>query len=193
MLTSIQSSAIKGLSLTASFTHSLYKLGTNKLEFWTPHLLNWNVRATFNLHGQRFIFDEPAEVAKPADTLTKGAASPPTVEAYKPKGWNANISYYFAESGSGASYNKDAYVNITLNFNLTRNTSIAYSQRYDIDRGLTANNSVSITRLLHCWTGSLWWVPIGSNAGFGFKLYANAIPDLTIDNNYNSFTSSLRP
>jgi len=79
----------------------------------------------------------------------------------------------------------DRYVNQNV-LNLTA------SQSYDIDQKATVNNSVNIVRKIHCWSGSLYWVPIGSNRGFGFKLFVSAIPEIKFDNAHDSFLNKLQ-
>ena len=189
--TSFQSSAIPRITFNGRMTHSLYKPGTDEVDFWSPSLENFDFNASFSFSGKSFIFDDPADRG-----ITRGADSPeelfqsrgglPTYMSAA-QGWRFSASYGYSESGSDQSFRKFSFFRFNLNFNLTPTTSFNYSHDYDIDDNKTIHNSVRIVRQLHCWSGSLYWVPIGSNRGFGFQLFVTAIPDIKIDNNHDSY------
>ena len=105
------------------------------------------------------------------------------------KSWNMTVSYNFQQSGRGIYYSKSSFVRINLSFWLTPNTAITYSQYYNFGEHKTINNQVNITRTMVCWTGNFFWVPIGSNRGYGFKLYVTSLPAIKIDNSQNNLSS----
>jgi len=192
--TSLQSSALPLISsLSASMTHSLYDPDTQELDFWSPALLSFRLNARLSLGGQNFFFDDPQD-PMPFGTDSASQLSPtvPRPSGSSGRGWNFSADYSYSESGRGSSWYKSSFINFSLNFNLTPTTSIRYTQRYSFDRKKTISNSVNIVRKIHCWTGSLYWVPVGSNRGFGFKLYVTALPEIKIDNNYAGFTRTLQ-
>jgi lipopolysaccharide assembly outer membrane protein LptD (OstA) len=183
--TTYQISSLPNVTLSGGMTHSFYDPETDELRFWSPVLMSFSFDAAFRLAGKNFLFDDPATIPKGADSAS---------ELSEQKGWSLNATYSYQESGRGASFGKSSFIRFTLGFNLTPTTSITYSQQYDIVDKLTVSNAVNIVRKLHCWTGSLFWVPIGSNRGFGFKLYVTALPEVKVDNNYDVFSSTqLRP
>ncbi len=197
--TSFRSNAIPRISLDGSASHTFYdprKPETNEPDLLSPYITNFQFNARMSLRGRTSIFDDlavtsPREVDTASPFPAGGSAAPPVAGSGGNRGWNASISYSFSESGKHVGfYNKTSFVAFTLGFWLTPLTEISYSQRYDFRRDRTIHNQVRITRKLHCWTGSLWWVPVGSNAGFGFKLYVTGIPEIKLDNNYDSFSSS---
>jgi len=196
MSTRFQSSALPLISkLSGSLTHSFYDPETDTLNFWSPFLLSFSVDATLRLAGRNFLFDDSPRMAIPLGADSASQVQAPSSRGLRSagsKGWSLTVAYRYSESGRGSRWKKSSYATINLRFNLTPTTSIAYSQHFDIDRNLTVSNSVNIVRQIHCWSGSLYWVPIGSNRGFGFKLFVTAIPEIKIDSNHDTFLESLQ-
>jgi len=191
--TSFQSSAIPKINFNGSIVHSLYKPGTDEVDFWSPSLESFRIDARFILSGKTFIFDESSE-----QNFKTGVTSPGQLEsAVAPRqsgarGWQFSAAYGYSQSGRDANFRKFSFFRFNLNFNLTPTTRVRYTHDYDIDDSKTIYNSVNIVKQIHCWTGSLYWVPIGSNKGFGFKLFVAAIPDIKIDNKHSSYLNSLQ-
>jgi len=184
--TSFQSTLLPRVNFYGSMVHSLYKPGTDDLTPWSPIIQSFSVNASFTLAGSRFLFDEDAVERRGPDT---SFSRHPIGSGTGRKGWNLTANYSYRESGRGSSFVKSSFFRFTLNFNLTPETNISYSQYYDVTRGQTVNNQVNIVRKLHCWTGSFFWVPVGSNRGWGFKLFVNALPQIKIDQSQNSLRS----
>jgi lipopolysaccharide assembly outer membrane protein LptD (OstA) len=184
--TSFQSTLLPRINFYGSIVHSLYKPGTDDLTFWSPIIQSFNVNASFTLAGSRFLFDEESvERLGPDTSLIRHTSG----SGRGSKGWSLTANYSYRESGRESSFIKSSFFRLTLNFNLTPETNISYSQYYDVTRGHTVNNQVNIVRKLHCWTGSFFWVPVGSNRGWGFKLFVNALPQIKIDQSQNSLRS----
>jgi len=186
---------VRTIRLDGSMTHSLYVPGTNDLSFWSPYLENLSLNANVTFDGGFPLFDDSGPgIPSGADSASQvaGSANKPAPPGHG--SWSCNINYNHTESGRGANWRKtDAFfINLTFNFNLTPTTKVTYQQHYDVLRKKTINNSVSIVKQLHCWSGSLYWVPIGSNRGFGFKLFVTALPDIKIDNGHDSFIDGLQ-
>ncbi|MFH1374969.1 MAG: putative LPS assembly protein LptD [bacterium] len=187
--TSFSISTLPKITLSGNMTHSFYKPETDELDFWSPYLMGFSLNTSFTLTGSRFLFDDfPAVMPQGADSAADVTDSSP---AQGRQGWNLQVTYSFQESGREQNYQKNSFVNFSLGFNLTPNTTIAYSQRYDVVKKFTVQNSVNIVRTIHCWTGHLWWVPIGSNRGFGFRLNVTALPEVKVDQNYDTFSSGV--
>ena len=196
--TTFQTSAIPKINLNGSMVHSLYKPGTDEVDFWSPKLESFRIDTRITLSGKKFIFDESSE-----GNLKTGVTSPNQLEsptAPKPQGrgqsgsggWRLSAAYGYSQSGRDATFRKFSFLRFNLKFNLTPTTGVTYTHDYDIDDSKTIYNSVNIVKQIHCWTGSIYWVPIGSNKGFGFRLFVTAIPDIKIDNNHSSYLQSLR-
>lgn len=188
MSTSFNTSSVPGITLRGNLVHTFYDTETNEEKLFSPTLLSSKFSVNFNLTGKTFLFDDAAGVIPHGEDSSSQVAS-----SGGKHGWNLSVAYSFRESGlndPNTSYSKSNLVSITLGFNLTPKTTVSYSQQYDFERDLTVNNRVSIVRKLHCWAGSLYWVPIGSNRGFGFKLNVIDIPDIKIDSNHDTFKTS---
>jgi hypothetical protein len=192
--TTFQSSALPIISrLSGNVRHTFYDPSSDELNFWSPLLMSFNVNANFRIAGQNFIFDDPQHMPRGVDSLAQLPGSEIALPSTSRRsGWSLTATYSYSESGRGTAWRKSSFINLNLNFNLTPTTSISYSQRYDITRRLTISNSVNIVRQIHCWSGSLYWVPIGSNRGFGFKLFVTAIPEIKLDSNHDTFLESLQ-
>jgi lipopolysaccharide assembly outer membrane protein LptD (OstA) len=188
--TSIRSSALPLIdNLSASMTHTFYNPETGEENFWSPYLLSFSLQASLRLNGKNFFFDDVNQIPQGKDSISQ-------LNDFKniskqPSGWSFSASYGYNQSGRGASLRKSSFINFNLNFNLTKNTSISYNQNYLIDKKIIASSSVNIIRRLHCWVGSIYWVPIGTNRGVGFRLFVSGIPDIKFDNNYSGFTESI--
>ena len=180
-------------SVSASMRHSFYDPDTDEQHFLSPYLESFSVRTSLNLAGNKFFFDDPVSNAIPV-----GADSPEELnQSYQAqnaginanRGWSFSANYSYSESGRRANWSKSSFITFALRFNLTPNTTVSYNQHYNIERNLTISNSINIVRKIHCWTGSIYWVPRGSNRGFGFTLYVTQLPEIKVDNNYDSFTT----
>jgi hypothetical protein len=195
LTTSFRSSAIPGITFNGSMTHSFYEPGTDNLKFWSPYLEAFSLTTQFKISGPFPLFDEDeGRSIRVTDTVSGGPSGTGNQASGKKSHWDATFSYRYSESGRGSNYRKSPlslFVDLSLSANLTTTTQLSYTQRFDFDKGRTVNNSVRISKQIHCWTGSLWWVPAGSNAGFGFKLHVTALPEIKIDNGHDSFMSSV--
>jgi len=187
--TSFHTTTLPNINIRGGMTHSFYDPVTDELNFWSPYLMSFSLDVTFSLAGDRFLFDDDTEgmPLNHESASQLGSSSQPKGR----KGWRLNATYSYRESGRGSGFHKSSFINFTLGFNLTPSTSIRYSQYYDIKEKMTVQNSVNIVRKIHCWTGSLYWVPIGSNRGFGFQLKVTALPEIKIDQNHDTFSSGL--
>jgi len=196
--TSFQSSAIPKINFNGSMVHSLYKPGTDEVDFWSPRLESFRIDARFTLSGKTFIFDESS-----VQNFQTGFTSPDQLESLTAplpygsgqsgsRGWQFSAAYGYSQSGRDATFRKFSFFRFNLNFDLTPTTRVRYTHDYDIDDSKTIYNSVNVVKQIHCWTGSIFWVPIGSNKGFGFKLFVTAIPDIKIDNNHSSYLNALQ-
>jgi hypothetical protein len=190
--TTLRSNLLKNIRLDASMTHNMYKtLDPEDTELNIPgmQLTSFNVNATLSLRGQRFLFDD----VRPRTGLGgDSAAAPPG--GLRPttgrKGWDLTASYSYSERGKWTSFfTKESSIRLNLHFNLTPATQITYSQYYDFVDKKTVTNQVRIVKTLHCWTGTIHWVPTGPTRGWGFRLYVTALPAVKIDNSQNSLSS----
>ncbi len=184
---SYNSNVLPNFRFYGSFTHDPYKPGTNELSFWSPYLLDFTFNTTLTLRGSRFLFDQPfdQEVASTVESEADGGL---------PGGsnWDLGATFTYRETGRhNGNFRKTSFLNVNLNFSLTPTTRIAYSQYYDLEADETVNSQVSITKQIHCWTGFFYWVPVGSNRGFGFRLNVTALPEIKLDNSQTPLRTDL--
>lgn len=188
--TSLSTSSLPIISsFRCNLTHTFYDPETGEENFWSPILTYLSINTSFRLAGNKFFFDEVESKsyrgADSASQLTDQSSS-------GKKGWALSGNYGYTESGRGSNWSKTSFINFSLSFALTNTVYVSYNQRYNIEKSLTTNNSVSITKKIHCWTGSLFWVPVGTNKGFGFKLFVTDMPEIKLDNNYSNFTQTIQ-
>jgi lipopolysaccharide assembly outer membrane protein LptD (OstA) len=180
--TTIRSSALPKLSLTASLTQPFYSPDSDDRLFYVS---SFSFDARFaGFSGGTFLFDDPLQKA-------------PTANGAKPtaggRGWSLSAQYNYAQSGFNDTFRKTSnFVQLNARFFLTPLTEVTWSQRYSLLQHKNLNISINLSRQLHCWTGSLYFVPTGNNRGFGFKLYVTALPEIKIDNSHESYAQRLQ-
>ena len=197
--TSFSTSSLPGINFSGSINHTIYDPDPDSDEekkFFSPFLRSWNMNMSFTLRGNKFLFDE-LETGIPlgADSAHNVGNIKTQPKITGRKGWSLGVTFNFKEDGfHTANYNKSSQLGLNLGFNLTPATSVTYAQTYNVVEKKIIHKRVSIVRIIHCWTGSLYWVPSGSNRGFGFKLNVTDIPDIKIDSNHDTFqVSSINP
>ncbi len=195
LVTTYNSNVLPNISFYGNMDHSFYEPGTSNLRFFSPYLMSFSFNTTFSFSGKSFLFDEPVQTAaapstSPMDT-TRLAQTPqvPGAVTGGNKGWTLAATYSYNESGRGSAYRRSSFMQFSVNFNLTPSTAVSYTQYYDFTGRGTVNNQVSLVKNLHCWTGTFYWVPVGSNRGYGFRLNVSAIPAIKLDNSQSSLSS----
>jgi hypothetical protein len=95
--------------------------------------------------------------------------------------WQVNIGYvYSLNRTTGVSQVKER--NFTKNQTVTFNTDISFTKRWkiladvyvDVETQKITNSRITLTRNLHCWNLSFFWIPVGGNQSFLFRLNANS-------------------
>lgn len=198
MFTSFHTTTIPRINVSGSATHTFYKKDSDDYNIWAPRLTNFALNFSTQLRGRRFFFDDPVL----ANTTPQPTIPPPGApianatqksQANRPQGWSMTIQYGYGESRINEAIRKSSsFISYVLNFNLTPSTSVSYSHRYDFLDRQTASSAISIQKTLHCWTGSLFWVPSGSNRGFGFRLYVTGMPEIKLDDQYDNFLEGVQ-
>ena len=146
------------------------------------HRNSFSFTADFTLRGKFRLFEETEEIPRGA----QDAANVPRPSTGSSSTWSVKFQYNYGETNIRDNYRKTDSTfraSVALNFSLTPTTRVSYSQTYDFVRAKTLNASIRLERKIHCWTGSLFWVPIGSNRGFGFRLAVTELPDIEIKKN----------
>lgn len=112
--------------------------------------------------------------------------------------WNLAINYtvrYNAYNNLNNSENSNFVqtLNLSGDFNLTKNWKIAGTSGYDLQNKQVTFTSVDIIRDLHCWTFKLTWIPIGFRQSFFFQINVRAsmLQDLKLTRRREWFDSQL--
>jgi hypothetical protein len=94
--------------------------------------------------------------------------------------WRATISYLYNLNRSNTPFltNKQFNTNQTITFN----TDFSFTKRWkiltdiyvDLQTQKITNSRITLSRNLHCWNLSFFWIPIGTNQSFMFRMNANS-------------------
>jgi lipopolysaccharide assembly outer membrane protein LptD (OstA) len=174
LTTSVNTSLLKNIRISASMVHDLYKPGTDELQWWSPYLQSLTISTTFRTQG---ILSEQRPVESPADTLS-GSESRGGDTKQK---WSLGLTHHYSESGRGASFVKRHTVSLSAILKLTPSLDVKYIQNYDVVRDRTVSRRLELTKDLHCWQGQFYWIPDGSNRGYYFRINVIAIPDIKFE------------
>ncbi len=185
----------KAVSIRLTSTHDFYH--EDSFELFNPFLTNMGVTTTIGLSDKsaglfgtssnvnanknlgRDLFDR--DIDEP-DTEME---SPGTQTGKIPFKLSLTHSYSIRRGSRKASgkydYTETHTIKPTLSFNPSKNFSVKYNLYYDIvDKNLTTHR-LSINRDLHCWEGSLSWVPSGVREGFYMLINIKQLPDVKIE------------
>jgi lipopolysaccharide assembly outer membrane protein LptD (OstA) len=172
--TSLNTSLLKNISISASMVHELYKPGTEKLRWWSPYLQSFTISTT--LHTQGILSEQrPSEQQ---ETLLPGPSGDGGETKQK---WSLRVAHHYSESGRDASFLKRHTISLNAKLKLTSSLDVTYTQSYDVVRDRTVSRRIELVKNLHCWQGQFYWVPDGSNKGYYFRINVIAIPDIKFE------------
>ncbi len=199
---SLRASIPGGLSLDITMTHDPYRLkllnvsndpDTSIYEYKRvdefnpfPRLTSLSAGTGFQFSGGRFSSGRAAvadtvSVEDDINDLYTDRLDKPIPKLGNNTLWKANFSARYSltkrVSGNEVIDDKTFWVNVKLGVNLTREWSLDYSARIDLNSNEMVNHSFDLYRELHCWEFRFQWWPSG--AGSGFRLLINVKnPDL---------------
>ena len=61
------------------------------------------------------------------------------------------------------------------------------STHYDIQRRKRSDDTINITRKMHCWTAQLDWVIKGPSRGYYFRISVIDLPDVKVESASDTF------
>ena len=192
MSSSYASNVLPSIRFYGSFSHTFYKSDTARKPVLTqPRMTSFSYNAALTLRGKTFLFDDPAPSMPHGVDSASQLTTSPLAAPMGGSGWNLSATWGFSEYNRGTpSYTRKSFLRFTLDFYLTANTRVTYSEAYDFTKDKTITSQVNIVKTIHCWTGEFHWVPTGSTKGWGFRLYVTAMPEVKIDNSESAFNSS---
>ncbi|UCD94090.1 MAG: LPS assembly protein LptD [Candidatus Zixiibacteriota bacterium] len=170
--TSLNTSLLKNISISASMVHELYKPGTEELRWWSPYLQSFTISTTFHTQG---ILSEQ-RLPEQQETLLPGPAG-----AESKQKWSLRVAHHYSESGRGAAFLKRHTISVNAKLKMASSLDVTYTQNYDFVRDRTVSRRVELVKNLHCWQGQFYWVPDGSNKGYYFRINVIAIPDIKFE------------
>ena len=160
--TGYQTSLFGKLRMSGSMIHSFYENGG---------LQRFDISTSYSASGNFGPF---------GGILTSGEDDSQTATK---RAWRFSVRHYYSESGRDLTFVKRHTANFNINFQITRNMSVTYSQYYDITRKITVNRRLELRRKIHCWEAEFNWVPAGSNSGFSFRINVIDLPDIKYEKN----------
>ncbi len=188
---SVRANIPGGLSLDLSMTHDPYKLklvnisdnpGSENYQYKRvnqfngfPRLTSLSAGTSFQFTGKRFSSANTAEkdtlaVVEDLDELYTDRLDKPIPKLGNNSLWKANFSVRYSltnrVSGPEIISDKTFWVNLKLGVNLTKEWSLDYSARIDLDTNEMVDHSFDLYRELHCWEFRFRWWPSGASSGF---------------------------
>ncbi len=144
------------------------------LASWTPDsLLSVSV-----VTGARFTLrrEEPAETTASDTSDTTKPKEEQVIEANRPpqKPWSFSLSHYYAPLDSANS------VELAVEGNVTTRWLARYRIKYDIARGRVVDQSLSLTRDLHCWRMDFSWNTFGTYWTYNLSFVIKNLPDIEL-------------
>lgn len=94
--------------------------------------------------------------------------------------WRATIGYVFDISRSsnpfllGKQFNQNQTITFNTDFTFTKRWKILTDIYLDLQTQKITNSRITLTRNLHCWNLAFFWIPIGGNQSFMFRMNANS-------------------
>ncbi|MEK7669981.1 MAG: hypothetical protein AAB330_01945, partial [Bacteroidota bacterium] len=89
--------------------------------------------------------------------------------------WNLSLSYNFSQYQEDPSVKtRSSSLGANLQFNLTDLWQISGSTNYDFVNKQFSASTVQVTRDLHCWQMSFYWIPLGTYSYYRFEIRVKA-------------------
>ncbi|MES2589084.1 MAG: putative LPS assembly protein LptD [Bacteroidota bacterium] len=94
--------------------------------------------------------------------------------------WRISLSHIFDINRSntpialGRQFNQNQTITFNSDFTFTQRWKILTDVYFDMKTKQVTNSRITLSRNLHCWNLSFFWIPIGSNQSFMFRLNANS-------------------
>jgi hypothetical protein len=89
--------------------------------------------------------------------------------------WNLSLSYNFSQFQEDPRFKtRSSSLGANLQFNLTDLWQISGSTNYDFVNKQFSASTVQVTRDLHCWQMSFYWIPLGTYSYYRFEIRVKA-------------------
>jgi hypothetical protein len=85
--------------------------------------------------------------------------------------WDFNASLSYNENRfDPRDPSRTFWIRSSLDFNLTRNWKVSYSNQVDVELKKAVSQDISLYRDLHCWEAQVLWTPTGYNKRLYFRI-----------------------
>jgi hypothetical protein len=94
--------------------------------------------------------------------------------------WRASIGYVFDINRSSnpfitkKQFNQNQTITLNADVSFTKRWKIITDVYLDVQTQKVTNSRITLTRNLHCWNLAFFWIPIGGNQSFMFRMNANS-------------------
>lgn len=185
LATSLRTSAIPNLDLSFTSSHSFYDLGTaRRRELYRLRPVNISVTTStkWGYHPSGAAKDDTEspekDVASRAQVFGRGAGRS---QEFSGLGIDMTLSHNYSETRGFGRPQKTQWLNLSTQFQPTRNWRIAYDARYNMIDKRLESQGVNIGRDLHCWQATFTWIPGGRVAGYYLRISIKSLPDIKIE------------
>ncbi len=86
--------------------------------------------------------------------------------------WTFNLNS--TEEYINKRYKQDQTILINGDISITKRWKVATTANFNFEAKKITNASLNFTRNMHCWNLSLFWIPVGGNQSFVFRLNATS-------------------
>jgi len=167
----------------SSLNSSLYLFPTSRLtqiRLSTVHNLYERKLKSLNLITTFQIAGLPAQAKDSVlqDSIEVG-------ETFRSEPWRLSLSHNYVR-GITPTYESQQIWG-RLEFHLTKNWKVDYSQRYDLKKKELVSQDLTLYRNLHCWEARFHWDAIGARWSYEFKINIKALPDIKFERKKSSW------
>jgi len=182
---SLNSSALKIVTVSASSSHSLYNPTSGELILTSPRLESFSLASSLNRSlslGRAEAQDEPESIQAAAADYGRSRRKNLTDRNFGgPARLDLSLSYRYSESRGLTGKSITRWVDAAFDLNPTPGWKFQYSIHYDFKARKASSQNLKIGRDLHCWQGEFIWVPTGALAGYYFRIYIKQHQDIKIE------------
>jgi hypothetical protein len=177
--TSLRSPTVANFSMLVTMRHDPYNAESGELRWWSPYLKSLSISSSYST-GFHLPTGHPAR----PEFLAAGERGSGTQFRF-------GIQQRYSESRTATSTTISHWIDFNFSFAPTSKWQVEYSQNYDLRAEESTNKVIRIKRDLHCWEGSVSWIPAGSRKGYYFKLSAKLLPDLKLEKSESGIRDAL--
>lgn len=156
--TSIRVQPFSWFSMTAGFSHSLYPIIGDEVS--GLRLLSRSITSEMTRRGAISFGDSSDRIARD---------------------WRISLSHYISESRSAGYSTINHWIKGNASVFITKSWRVDYSHYFDIEKGETISDELTIWRDMHCWEGIFSWTPTGYRKGWSFRINIKKLPDIKIE------------